>query len=755
MGTCHILSVAAAILVSFNGLHWTASATENTAHQITVHSPDGKPPRGYVPPVLGNGSLCLQVDYQGSQVQRPYAQMVPGILWAGRRYNLPGAQLVPFGRFEQKLSCAGQTYEAPSRWTQSLNTQDGLVACQCDYGDSLTVETTVFVHLDENLVAVRKRILSKDPAARTVQIEFKHQFSPPGDANVPPRRMKMRPRLGADSASVEIPYQLDGLRECDGLVTLLADTPVTAQIDKASFTLTADLSIDAATPKEITFYLLFADSLDDKDYQARLARMKSLIKTQRFAGVLESHKQAWARYWDKSYVRLPDLRMEQTYNTSQYHLLTNATKWSFPVALFNTHWCGKFFGWDEMFVFLAMASSNHLDISKRVPDFRHAILAKAVQRTAHYGRPGSYGARYPWETLEDGSEGSPPGFWYEHIFHMSTIAVSAWFQYLYTGDLDYLKTTSYPIIRECADFYAAQMVYAAPDGGLIVGKCTDLERLGPARLNPFLTSCGVIFTLETASQAAGLLGLDQERAASWKETAQKLRQSLPHDGNRYVPYAGCQEASIAVLGGLFPYPVFDASNELQKNAVYGFVREGIHSGNMYPVGKSVCAWYNGWMATALAALGDKKETARLLADTVNGTGCFSEIFEINEEAVVMRPWFSTAEGNFVYALNQMLLQCRDGQILVAPAVPDAWNTYAFKLACFGNLVATVAVNDGRLTELTLTSGDAKQTVQRTLIIPEHLLAGTTLNQAVVTQQTTKDGCRHLDLQFTGRATLLK
>ena len=145
---------------------------------------------------------------------------------------------------------------------------------------------------------------------------------------------------------------------------------------------------------------------------------------------------------------------------------------------------------------------------------------------------------------------------------------------------------------------------------------------------------------------------------------------LPHE-ERYVPYAGCKEASIAVLGGLFPYPVFDANNAFQKNAVYGFVREGIHAGNMYPVGKSVCAWYNGWMATALAALGDKEEPSRLLSNTVDGTGCFSEIFEINEEKVVMRPWFSTAEGNFVYALNQMLLQCREDEILIAPAVPDA------------------------------------------------------------------------------------
>lgn len=755
MMKCCILPVVGVMLFGLGGTRCAASAGEDTAYQVTVSTRDGKIPAGYVPPVLGNGSLCLQVDYQGCQAQRPYAKMVPGILWAGRRYGLPGAHLVPFGRFEQELSSGAQTYKEPSSWTQTLNTKDGLTTCRCDYGDWLTVETTVFVPLADNLVAVRKRFLSKDPAARTVRMVFKHQFSPPGDANVPPRRMKMRPKCSADPASIDIPYQLDGHRECDGVVALLADGPVTPRIDKATFILTADLVIDAASPKEITFYLLFADSLDDKDYQVRLARMKSQVQTLGFGGLLESHKQAWTRYWDESYVRLPDRRMEQTYYTAQYHMRTNATKWSFPVALFNTHWFGKFFGWDEMFVYLGMASSNHLAIAKRVPEFRHAILDKALQRTAHYGKPGLYGARYPWEAMEDGSEGSPPGFWIDHVFHMSTIAVSSWFQYLYSGDLEYLKTTGYPVIRECANFYAKQMVYEAPGGGLIVGKCTDLERLGPARLNPFLTSCGVIFTLEAASRAAGLLGVDGDLAVSWTETARQLRQSLPHDGTRYVPYAGCQEASIAVLGGLFPYPIFDADHELQRNAVYGFVREGVRSGNMYPVGTSVCAWYNGWMATALAALGDKKETVRLLSDTVVGTGCFSEIFEINEEKVVMRPWFSTAEGNFVYALNQMLLQCRDDEVLVAPATPEEWREFAFKLPCYGNLVATVSVKDGRLAELTLIPGDGEQTLKRTLVIPERLVDGVALDEKVVARRTTKDGCCQLEVQFKGPTMLLR
>ena len=192
-----------------------------------------------------------------------------------------------------------------------------------------------------------------------------------------------------------------------------------------------------------------------------------------FSGDFAEHRKAWDAYWDESFVRLPDARLETAYNTAQYHLRANATRWSFPVGIFNTHWAGRFFGWDEMFCYQALVSSNHRDIARRGPEFRRAGLKVALDRAAHYGKPGLFGARYPWETLEDSTEASPPGFWMEHVFHMSNIALAAWFQYLYTEDLDYLGKTGYPVIKECARFFLANMFCDLPDGRVVIGKCTD------------------------------------------------------------------------------------------------------------------------------------------------------------------------------------------------------------------------------------------------------------------------------------------
>ena len=735
-------------------------ALESMAGDLPLHinTVTGKPdalPAGYAPPIVSNGSLNMMIDYEGGQSQRKYAKnMIPGIWWQGRRYSPGHDGMVPFGHFAQELAVGGKALGAPASWTQSLNTREAFVTCWNDYGGGLVVETEVFTHLHHDLVVVKKRISAKDPETGPVRLTFNYQLTPPGDENRVPRRMICTTAWNEATRSADFQYRVDGHSPFEGVVSVLCDKPVTAAIDRQAVELTSDVALDARKPAEVTFFLLFSDSIDGEDYRERAAKINSLVREQSCDGLLASHRKAWAEYWGESFVHLPDERLERVYLTAQYHLRANATRWSFPVAIFPTHWAGKYFGWDEMFCHQALISSNHPDIARRCPEFRFAGLKDALYRAAHYGKPGKFGARYPWEAIEDGTEGAPPGFWMDHVFHMSNIAQSCWQQYLYTADLKYLEATGYPVIKECARFFLANMVYETDGGGMFIGKCTDLERLGPARRNPFMTSCGAIYTMEAAAEAAALLKADGEEAATWKHAAAKLRESLPHKDGRYVPFAGCEEESVASLGGLFPYRVFDAGNALQKNAAYWFVEHGKQSGNMYPMGKSMCAWYAGWLAAALAVLEDTREPAKLLSSAAEGAGCFAELFEINEPAVSIKPWFSTASGNVVYALNQMLVQSRGDRILIAPAVPEEWKDYSFKLACHGNLAVEVAVKGGRLAKLKLSPGNAGIGLERTVVLRESLLDGASLDQTVVSDVTKENGQCRLAVRLKGPADLV-
>lgn len=731
---------------------WADAAS---THVNTMSGVSNAVPKGYVPPLVSNGSLCMLVDYFGGQAQRSYVRMTPTVFWEGRRYGPPKDQLIPFGYFETDVAADGKKLAVPAAWTQALDTKAALVTCSNRYDNGLVVETCVFTPLSRDLVVIKKRVSSTNAAIRSVQMTFHYRFTPPGGENRAPRRVVCEGAWNEASKRAEFRFQADAHRPCDGIVSVFADKPVTAAVDKQVASLTAEIALEGGAPSEVTFCLLFADSLDGKDYAERAAAAAQQARQMGTGGLLAEHRQAWSAYWDESYVRLPDAKLEAVYNTAQYHLRANATKWSFPVGIFNTHWAGRFFGWDEMFCYQALVSSNHRDIARRGPEFRCAGLKIALDRAAHYGKPGLFGARYPWETLEDGTEAAPPGFWMEHVFHMSNIALAAWYQYQFTDDLDYLKKTGYPVIKECARFFLANMVYEAPDGGMFIGKCTDLERLGPAKFNPFMTSCGAIYTLEAGASAAALLKADGAEAAAWKHAAAKLRESLPAEGDRYVPYAGCKDESVASLGGLFPYPVFDETSELQKNAVYHYVKNGRAFGNMYQMGTSVCAWYLGWMAAALAELGDKTEPAKMLEEAASGAGCFGELFEINEEKVSRCPWFSTASGNVVYALNQMLLQNREELVLIAQGVPEAWKDYAFKLACHGNLTAEAEIKGGKIVRLTLEPGDAGRERTRTILLPAGLVNEAVLNRAVVKGVTAHGANTMIEVHIQGRTELVR
>ena len=731
---------------------WAAAgivtAEEAPAYLNTVSGATNAVPKGYVPPLVSNGSLCMLVDYLGGQSQRSYVRMTPTIFWEGHRYGPPKDQLIPFGHFETEVAADGNRLAAPATWTQTLDTRSARVSCRNDYACGLTVETEVFCPFAADVVAVKKRVSAAAGSVKSARLSFAYAFGTP-------RRVACTPAWNAGARRAEFRFEADAHQPCAGLVSVFADRPADGAVKGSTATLSVDCDVAAGQPVEVTFFLAFADSLGGKDFAGRAAALQERLLRLGWDGLLDEHRKAWGAYWDESYVRLPDPKLERTYCTAQYHLRANATKWSFPVGVFNTHWAGRFFGWDEMFCYQALVSSGHAEIARRGPEFRRAGLKIALDRAAHYGKPGPYGARYPWETIEDGTESTPPGFWLEHVFHMSNIALAAWFQYLYTEDRSYLEKTGYPVIRECARFFLENMVNELPDGRLIIGKCTDLERLGPAKSNPFMTACGAIYTLESAAKAAGTLGCDPQEAAAWQRAASKLRESLPAEGGRYVPYAGCKDESVASLGGLFPYPLFDEKNALQREAVSNYVRNGRAFGNMYQMGTSVCAWYLGWMAAALAGLGDAVEPVRMLDEAADGAGCFGEMFEINEEQVARTPWFSTASGNVVYALNQMLVQNReDGEIRLARGVPPAWKDYAFKLACYGDLAVEVRVADDRLARLALRPGDAARVHHRALVLPAALAEGVAWNKAVVTGESVRGGSRVVEVQFAGPAEVV-
>lgn len=673
-------------------------------------------PEGYVPPLLANGDVSLTLDCSCGMQDRRYCGISPEIYRAGRRLALPSAGLVGMGRLKPIVVVDGKVCVWPEKWNQTLDVENARVLIDGVYGGGVRIQSEAFVCEAMPVVCVR-RVLSNE-CAKTVRVTSGMGLAAPDIQQVVG---KWNP---AGDGAWDFDYRLFGHRLVNGS-TRIALNPGSQNVDRGedglSRSLVETFDLKPSERREQTSFVVFADDFEAGGAQVadKIALRTKTICELGFDGLFEIHRKAWGRYYAESSVRIPDARMQRMYDVAQYHLKCNATRWSFPVGLFPHHWQGRYFGFDEMYAHQGLASSGHFDLARRCPEFRFSTLKTAKMRCGHYTPDGGeYGARWCWESIEDGlNECAPQGFWYDHVFHQGTIARTAWTQYLFTGDVGYLRDVGYPVIRECARFFLANWVYEDSDGSAYIGKCTDLERLGPSRDRPFMTTCGAVYAMRAAAEAADALGVDSAEAARFREVADRLVAGLPVSEGRYLPYRGCTEESVAVLAGLYPFPVFDATNELQSAAAWHFARNGRTGGNMYPLGKGTCPWYAAKMAIAMTLLGERVEPVRWLSEASQDQGLFGETYEIGEPGHRRTPWFATASGCVVEAVNTMLLATHGGELHVCAATPSEWKDCSFVLPAYGGLVVDCEIAGGEVCRLSVAARNGSQKPVR-LVLPD-------------------------------------
>ena len=423
----------------------------------------------YACALISNGSISTTIDNLGVQKQKKYVSFRPTVSWAGRRYGVPTDTLIPFGYFDTELSINGKKQDKPIKWEQSLNNKEAFSQNKVEYPDA-TIETITFVPMQCDMLVVKKIVTPKTDSI--VDFNFVYNFDNYSTQKKVDRVFINNKTIAPNSASFE--YRAIGHKDYTGIITITSDTPSAPSFEKEKVAkLSSSIKASPAKPLEITYFITYSDNFPKGDYKAKDKLAKEIVAKKGFDGLLAEHKSAWAKYWEGSHINIPNKEIEKTYYTGLYHQRCNATQWSLPVGIFaDSHWNGRFFGWDEAFNAMALATSGKFEQSRKPSDFRIKTLNGAIWR-ANKGNDNKRkcGCRYSWEALEDGHEGSPLGYWIEHIFHMSNMVMSAWGHYLYTNDKEFLKN-SYELFVESSLYYIKNHVYVN-DGKYTIGKCTE------------------------------------------------------------------------------------------------------------------------------------------------------------------------------------------------------------------------------------------------------------------------------------------
>lgn len=352
------------------------------------------------------------------------------------------------------------------------------------------------------------------------------------------------------------------------------------------------------------------------------------------------------------------------------------------------------------------------------PLFKYiGLLADAGKDTAQR----MYGCRgWVAHTVANAWGYTAPGWgvsWGMNVTGGAWLATHLWSHYLYTRDNDYLKTTAYPLLKSCAEFFRDYMVTDPRNGYLVTGPSISPENgyVSPKGnhlsldMMPTIDRVIVNDIYTACIESSRILGIDS-----------KFRRQLEKDIKRLPPLTIGSDGQVqewlgdvvrsdpshrhsSHLLSLFPSSQIspDRTPELAKAARIGL---GIQTSD--PNWEDT-EWSTANMMCFYARLKDGT-TAHDWLQNLFRTFTRDNLMTVSPAGVAMAETdifsFDATEAS-VAAMCEMLLQSYDGCLEFLPALPRQWNTGKVRGICAeGALSVDMEWKDGTLTEATVHAG---------------------------------------------------
>jgi protein-glucosylgalactosylhydroxylysine glucosidase len=376
------------------------------------------------------------------------------------------------------------------------------------------------------------------------------------------------------------------------------------------------------------------DPLNEAERYVIYAKLQGTQKLKEF------HNAAWDSLWKSDIVINGDDASQRDVHDAMYHLYSfvrAGTSYSpSPMGLSGLGYNGHVF-WDaELWMFPALLVL-HPEMAKSMVEYRYERLKEAEHNAFAHGFKG---AMYPWESAATGNEETPvwalSGPFEHHI--TADVAIAAWNYFAVTQDTAWLREKGFPIIKECADFWASRVERNGP-GHYDIKNVVAADEWAENVDNNAFTNAAAKANLRYAIMAANIL---RERIdEDWVDVEKNIPILKLDNGvtSEFATYHGekIKQADVNLLA--YPLKEITDQQQIKKDLEYYETRIGEGSPAMtHAIFALLHARLNepdkAWNAFKKAYIPNKLPPFGVLAETAGGTN----------------PYFATGAGGFLQSV---------------------------------------------------------------------------------------------------------
>lgn len=446
---------------------------------------------------------------------------------------------------------------------------------------------------------------------------------------------------------------------------------------------------------------------------ARLVELgkRVLAKESRWKGLLGKHKAWWHKYWNRSFICIPDPKLENLFYFEIYKLGCCSRPGKYPISLQGIWtedgvmppWNGDYhLDMNVQESYWPVYASNRLELGLPLYERFYQNLPRFEKMCKDF-----FGFEGAWSRCEMGLDGAPIYGYYTTNFwpgNGAWLAHHYWLHYLYSMDEDFLRTRAYPFMRSFMKTYL-NLLELGDDGKyhLPLSNSPEWEE-NSAGAWGMDTTCDLAlmqFLAQALMETCSILKLEDPDLPRWKDLLVKLvdypqdeyglqifkEQRLMHSHRHHSHLMPIHPLGLLTIEGT------GVERQLIDRSLDQLVRLGTSEWT---------GWSFPWASLIASRSGRPHMAWKMLQDYfffmsengfhINGDPRRSGLSLFTYSPMTLEAGFCAAAAEM-----EMLLQSWGGKIRLFPSIPSFWhNVYFNGLRAEGGFLVTSKLGEGRV-----------------------------------------------------------